>query len=298
MRYAIIGGTGNTGRRIAEDLLKAGHEVLALARNPEKLEGLKALGAETMQGNASDAQDLKNAFAGADAAYLMVLPELKADDYYAEGRKIADAYVEALQANPTVKHIVMLSSVGAQADKDRGIIENLAHLEMRLNTELADRHVRILRAAYFMENHFGSLPTIKGMGTIFGTMPGDAKMHQVATQDIARVAADHLLNLDFSGHSHEYVLGQREVSMNEVAEVFSNALGKPVTYQQISYDQQYDNMLQHWGIGTSMANAYRVFLEGIDNGNMTAGVERNEKNTTPTSIEEFSVVYKHVYDQN
>ena len=41
MKIAVIGATGNAGSRIVEEALKRGHEVTAIARNPEKLGGAR-----------------------------------------------------------------------------------------------------------------------------------------------------------------------------------------------------------------------------------------------------------------
>jgi uncharacterized protein YbjT (DUF2867 family) len=49
---AVMGATGNIGRRISEQLLQAGVTVRALGRSAEKLAGLKSQGAEVLTGDA------------------------------------------------------------------------------------------------------------------------------------------------------------------------------------------------------------------------------------------------------
>ena len=62
---AVMGATGNTGRKITETLLKAGEKVRALGRSEEKLAELKKAGAEVLAGDTNDAAFLSKAFHGA-----------------------------------------------------------------------------------------------------------------------------------------------------------------------------------------------------------------------------------------
>lgn len=66
MRIAIIGATGNVGRRLVDEALSREHEVTAIARNPSKL----AEGAHLRlaAGDAQNPQDLATILIGHDAA--------------------------------------------------------------------------------------------------------------------------------------------------------------------------------------------------------------------------------------
>ena len=57
MRIALFGGTGRVGGLMLHQLLEEGHEVVALARNPEKLQPHQRL--TVIQGNAKDAQAIQ-----------------------------------------------------------------------------------------------------------------------------------------------------------------------------------------------------------------------------------------------
>ena len=59
----VMGATGNTGRKITEQLLEAGEDVRALGRSPEKLAELEALGAETVAALADQVPMSRSAFA-------------------------------------------------------------------------------------------------------------------------------------------------------------------------------------------------------------------------------------------
>lgn len=55
MRFLIIGGSGRTGKLVIEDILKRGHQVTALVRNPTSLE--KRTGLDVVKGTRSFLSD-------------------------------------------------------------------------------------------------------------------------------------------------------------------------------------------------------------------------------------------------
>ncbi|MCK7537646.1 MAG: hypothetical protein MZV63_45175 [Marinilabiliales bacterium] len=71
-----------------------------------------------------------------------------------------------------------------------------------------------------MENIFSQVPVIKQNGIMGSPVKGDLTMTVIATQDIASYAAKRLLSMDFKGKSIQYLLGQREVTYNEIAKGF------------------------------------------------------------------------------
>src|SRR6185437_13252947 len=84
-----------------------------------------------------------------------------------------------------------------------------------------------LRPNEFMENIFFSLPTIIGQGSIYTTVPGSLKAEFVATQDIAEVAAEFLLN-PVDGHHVIDIVGPQEISFDEFARIAGQAIGRPI----------------------------------------------------------------------
>src|SRR5262245_36737160 len=108
----VMGATGHTGKKITEELLKAGGRVRALGRSENKLSELKRAGAEVLAGDTTDAAFLANAFRGADAVYTLLPTNPRAPDYRAEQDRQGEAIVRAIRESG-VRYIVALSSVGA-----------------------------------------------------------------------------------------------------------------------------------------------------------------------------------------
>jgi nucleoside-diphosphate-sugar epimerase len=69
MKYFMTGATGFIGGRLAKQLREAGHEVVALARDPEKAGALRALGVTLAEGDVTDRGSLDGPMAGCDGVF-------------------------------------------------------------------------------------------------------------------------------------------------------------------------------------------------------------------------------------
>jgi len=66
MKIAVIGATGNAGSRIVTELLNRGHQVLGIARQPDKMQPRPGL--TLTQGDVKDQASLAELLAGQEAA--------------------------------------------------------------------------------------------------------------------------------------------------------------------------------------------------------------------------------------
>lgn len=64
-KIAIIGATGRAGSQLLEEALRRGHEVVAIARDPSKLQGREGVTAKAL--DAKDSAALQAAVSGCDA---------------------------------------------------------------------------------------------------------------------------------------------------------------------------------------------------------------------------------------
>jgi len=69
MKYFITGATGFIGGRVTEKLIKAGHGVNALVRDPGKAQHLSALGVKLFRGDITDKQSMRDAMQNVDGVY-------------------------------------------------------------------------------------------------------------------------------------------------------------------------------------------------------------------------------------
>ena len=230
--YVILGASGNTGSIVANSLLSAGKNVRVVGRDSGRLQRFVDKGAEAFTADMSDAAALTKAFSGALAAYLLLPPVKTREVQERESDAIAKAVKES-----GLRHVVHLSSYGAQVPEGTGPVAGLHSSEDKLNA-ISGLNVLHLRAAYFMENNLASIGMIHGMGLVGNALLPDVKLPMIATRDVGDYAAQRLLHLDFSGKQTRELLGERDLSMTEVTAVIGRGIGKPdLRYQQFPYDQ-------------------------------------------------------------
>jgi uncharacterized protein YbjT (DUF2867 family) len=283
--YTVLGASGNTGSVITRKLLEKGEKVRVFGRNAGKLQQFVQRGAESVVGDITDIDLLSTALAGARAAYLMIPPSMTSQDYRADQDRTSDAITAAIK-NSGLQYAVHLSSFGAQAPTGGGPISGLHYSEKKLNA-IERLNVLHLRAGYFMENHLNAVSMIQMMGIFGGALKGDLKIPMIATRDIGAYAAERLLHLDFSGKRTQELLGERDLTMSEVAAVISKALNRAeLRYVQFPYDQV-EQLLQQMGTPPKTAALFIEMFEGINNGTVASLEIRSAANSTPTSIETF-----------
>jgi uncharacterized protein YbjT (DUF2867 family) len=281
----ITGATGNTGKPAVEALLTAGEKVRAIGRSAEHLAPLAQKGAEPYVGDANDAAAMTKAFQGAEAVYLMLPSNPKSEDILGDEAKITDAYVEAITKSG-VKHVVLLSSIGAELSEKTGPVLGLHNLEEKIKT-IPGLNVLSLRPVAFMDNLFMSAAPLRKMGFLPGPAPSDVPAPMIATRDIGAYAARRLAARDFTGFSVQELHGQRDVTMKEVVAIVGNAIGKPgLSYMQVPYMMLEPALVQS-GMSKNLASLLIDLWKSQASGLMKALEPRGPANNTPTSIEAF-----------
>ncbi len=287
--YAVTGATGNTGKIIASRLLEEGHKVRVIGRSAERLAALVEKGAEAHVGSLEDENFLTQALTGADAVYVMIPPNFGAENLREYMNKVGDTITSAVKRSG-VGHVVSLSSMGAQLPEKTGPILGLHDLEQRLN-KLDNVKILHLRPSFFMENLLTGIDAIKNMGANGSPLRGDIEIPMIATQDIGQFAAERLLKLDFSRHTTRELLGERDLSMNEVTKILGKAIGKQdLAYVQFPYSDA-EKAMQGMGISPGVVSSFIEMNKGFNDGHIKGEEPRSAENTTQTSVEDFSQVF-------
>jgi putative NADH-flavin reductase len=115
MKLTIFGATGKTGKHLVEQALSAGHEVIALARTPSKLE-MTHPKLKIVQGDVKDMASVESAIAGADAVVSVLGPTSNAPEFAVT--KGMDNILTAMKKH-SVRRLVISAGAGVRDPKDK-----------------------------------------------------------------------------------------------------------------------------------------------------------------------------------
>jgi uncharacterized protein YbjT (DUF2867 family) len=283
--YVVTGATGHTGNVVAKALLNKGEKVRVIGRNADRLKTLIAQGAEPFTADLTDTASATKAFVGAKAVYVMMPPNIASPDFRGFQNRVSDALASALRS-AVITHVVTLSSIGADKTEKTGPVVGLHYLEQQLNA-IDSLNVLHLRAGYFMENTLAQIGIIRATGMTVGPLRPDLKIPMIATRDIGEAAANALMSLDFRQKQTRELLGQRDISMTEVAQIIGKAIGKPDLQYTQAPDEQVRPALVQLGMSPNMADLLLEMSTALNSGCMRALESRSAQSTTPTSYETF-----------
>ena len=223
----------------------------------------------------------------------MIPPDYTAKNFRQYQNEIGDCIAAAIEKSG-VTRVVSLSSLGAHLPDKTGPIKGLYDQEQRLN-QLDAVHILHLRPTFFMENTLMNIEMIKNMGINGGYIRGDLPFAMIATQDIAQVAAERMLERDFSGRTVRELLGPRDISMDEVTRIIGAKIGKPDLPYVFFPREDYINGLMQAGLSEDMAKQLAELDAAINDRLFASGQPRTDENRTPTDFEEFADIFAQVY---
>jgi uncharacterized protein YbjT (DUF2867 family) len=138
-----------------------------------------------------------------------------------------------------------------------------------------------------MENTLANIGLIKQRGINGGAVKADLPLPMIAARDVGAYAAKRLQALDFTGKSVQELLGQRDVTWNEITRIIGDAIGKPdLRYVQFPYEDAINGMAS-MGIPRHVAEAFVELAKAANDGLMAPSKPRSAENTTPTPFEQF-----------
>jgi uncharacterized protein YbjT (DUF2867 family) len=225
----VTGATGQQGGAVARALLSRGHRVKALTRKPDSdaARQLKSAGADIVLGDLGDAASIVKAAAGVDTMFLMGnVNETGPAEETRQGIVAADAAKAA-----GIGHLVYTSV--ADANKKTGI----PHFDSKYPVE---QHIAglgipftISAPASFMENIVApwSIGALR-QGTFAFPMPPKRVIQLIAVADIGAFVTALIERRD-QVFGKRFDLAADELSGQEQVKILSDAIGRPIAYQQI-----------------------------------------------------------------
>jgi uncharacterized protein YbjT (DUF2867 family) len=231
----VAGATGNLGSEIVRRLCERGESVRGLVRKtsaPEKVERLRALGAETVVGDLRDKTSLEKACNGAQTVIstVSVIVTAQPEDSFADTDAAGTISLIDSAKAAAADHFIFVSF-------DIGAFPSSPLTEAK---QAVEKHLRssglaytILRPGPFMEAWLGPImlgDPASGQVKIFGA--GNGKIPFVSAGDVAQVAVDCVENPSARNRTITFS-GPEPVSQRDAVRMFEEALGKPLTVTEV-----------------------------------------------------------------
>ena len=243
----VLGGTGKTGRRVAERLRALERPVRIGSRSAEP------------PFDWEDRSTWAPALDGVSAAYVSYFPDIAVPRAPESVEALAGLAVEG-----GVRRLVLLSGRGEEAAQ-----------RAELALEASGAEWTIVRCSWFMQN-FSEGPFSESLAAGALALPAGAMVEPfVDVEDIADVAVAALTEEGHAGRLYE-LTGPRLLTFAEAVEEIGRALGRPLRYEQIS-PEAFAAGLAEAGLPSELAGLLGyLFTEVLDgrNASLTDGVQR------------------------
>lgn len=286
IKYLVTGATGKTGTYAINELLRQGAQVRALVHKIDaRSQKLAERGVEVVEGDLDDFLSLSEALKGINGVYFVYPIQVS-------GLLPATAYLIQAACEQGVKHIVNMSQISARreakshAAQDHWIAERMLDL-----SGIAVTHIR----PTFFAEWFTYFDTIKKLDKII--LPfGEGRYAPIAAEDQGRVIAELLLHPEKHTGKTYPLYGPIEYNLHEMAEIFSEELGRPIRYEAISIETYQTeapkqgfqpHFIQH------ISNVAQDCRDGIFSGTNT--VVRDITGKEPIGIREFIRQHRSIF---
>ncbi|MFF4098832.1 SDR family oxidoreductase [Streptomyces sp. NPDC001903] len=218
----VTGATGNIGRPLTQELVKAGRQVTAVSRHTAAVPD----GARHMVADLADPAGLRPALAGAKALFLLL-----SGDLHATGAGPADIIGEAAAGG--VRKVVLLSTQGVVTRPFGPTRIAMRALEDALRE--SGLEWAVLRPGGFASNALWWAESVRAQGVVAAPF-GDVGVPIIDPADIAAVAAACLLD-DRHTHGVYELTGPEVITPREQTEAIAAALGAPVRFHELTRDE-------------------------------------------------------------
>ena len=223
----VIGASGNVGSATVQVLAEkyaSKVEIRAGVRNPDKADRLKAIAGISVVKAEMGSAELKSTLQGVDTLFI-VTPgaENRAELVISTAKSAKEA---------GVKHQVLVSALIADR---QDILFGRQFTEIETSVKALGVTYTMLRVSVFFENNLRFKDMIKSQGTIYYPVDPSKTLSTASVGDIEKAAAAILVNP--ANHANKtYTIISDLHSYGDVAAAIGEALGKTVTYNQVSYD--------------------------------------------------------------
>jgi uncharacterized protein YbjT (DUF2867 family) len=258
-KILILGGTGKTGRRVAQRLTQRGWPIRVGSRSGEP------------KFDWQDETTWRPALRDVNSVYITFQPDLAVPGAVDTIRSFAETAVES-----GIRRLVLLSGRGEEG------AQQSEQVVMDSGAEWT-----IIRASWFSQN-FSESYLLEPLLAGYVALPaGNVGEPFVDAEDIADVAVAALTDAGHTNQLYE-LTGPRLLTFEEAVGEIAKAVDRPIRYEQLSMEE-YARTLTEYGVPKEYVTLLTyLFTEVLDgrNANLTDGVQR-ALDRKPTSFAEY-----------
>jgi uncharacterized protein YbjT (DUF2867 family) len=275
----LTGATGSAGSLIVNEFVRQREPVRILIRNRKKVAALeKVPTVEIVEGDMSKRSSLGPALDGVDRVLMISAPVM---DMVETQSTFIDASKSA-----GVHHMIKFSGLDARPETPFPF--GRMHKEIEQYLEKSGLGWTHLRPTGFMQEYLREAPSIMRDGALYLAL-ADARLNPVDLADVAKVGFALLRN---GGHESAIITmtGPEALSMAEIADRISQAIGRTVRYLPISPAQRREALIAH-GVPMEVADALDEQVQDRLKGGLESQVDLSTHRLfkiKPTTFLEFA----------
>ena len=225
----LVTTAGKVGSEVVRLLRQREMPVRVLVRTPKKAEALAEAGAEIAEGDLEAPLTIDEAMAGVTTVVL-VNPGVPAQEL--------NVIHSAVRAG--VEHVVKVTS---KASADSPIARRRWQTEIEEGLIASGMAHTLLRNNAYMQNFLTLAPAIAKTGS-FGSSAAAGRVGLIDARDVGAVAAE----IAASPRAHQgktyWLTGPALLSYSDVAAVLSKVLGRPITFRELSVEDDKEAMIR------------------------------------------------------
>jgi NAD(P)H dehydrogenase (quinone) len=234
---AITGANGKLGQLVVKGLLQVvpATQIVAAVRNPQKADGLRALGVQVREADYDRPETLAEAFKGVEK--LLLISAVEPGERFRQHRAVIDA------AKQTGVRLIAYTSL-LRADTS-GLILAAEHKQTEEYMKSSGVDFVLLRNGWYLENHTEALAPALANAAINGSA-GQGRFASASRADYAGAAVTVLTQPGHANRTYE-LAGDHSYSMAELAEKVSKQAGRQIVYNDLP-QSDYEAALLSFGL--------------------------------------------------
>jgi NAD(P)H dehydrogenase (quinone) len=230
MIVGITGAGGHLGGALIRHTLNrtAASNIVAITRNPDKLEAFSKQGVQVRAGDFNHPAGLQAALAGVERLVIIPTTDLT------PGVRIRQ-HTDAIQAAKAagVPHVIYISTVSPRPDSENILLDSHFATEQALIG--SGLKWTLLRMSVYMDTLVDAAKKAVASGT-YVAIPG-APAAYVTRDNLAAAASGILCSAGHAGITY-HATGPVSVTQQEIADTIAKIAGKPITFSATTPEQQ------------------------------------------------------------